>query len=676
MYGRIAVSTLILLAVALAAPAASSAQLAAGPIATPNGNVLFTKVLTAGQYSWSMTGMPDIDQIRTADAPNGHPGLPNQGSMWCVPTTGMNILAYLAGLGFSPGVASKDWTAAANYDEMTAELDQLGDEMDTDPQKGTGGQGYIDAMTERLDDAGVTKGKGVLGSLQQISYSLDPNWQGASVREMALAGLDGSLVAAGIGFYADENAAGQGAVKRRTGGHFMTAVGASGSLFNTGATIQVRDPATPSFSHSYQSAYATNPHAVVPITRKVVWKGNDNKDHYATVNVGTWDGSQTTLFEGYYKVVPTTYWVGLGKDLVAIRPYDLLPGPEPDPLRKVYDLPGDQPPIAVALSAASTNPAVLLKGGRGVLSLNPVTGQTKRLGNVAGARALAFGGPEQTLFVASARKLVALDGITHKLLASRKLSAPVEALAFDEQRGRLIAADDDRLRFFDVDLKQRGLRRLPAVQGSARLAMAVGPEGGLALSSGKGALTSKTSVKPANRLAALKRRSLGDGSVKGLAIDDAGRLIVARAGRVQFFGSDGRRLRSLSLPGRADSLLAMTRSFTNVDPELLRPTLDFLPGPPPAPLPPPPPPPPLADLIVITTGPRQVAVRNQGTAAAGPFTVSASSGATTSFPFAGLAAGATSDSIVVPLTSGQVVTADAGGQVAESNETNNTLSVP
>jgi len=81
----------------------------------------------------------------------------------------------------------------------------------------------------------------------------------------------------------------------------MTAVGASGSLSSTSATIEVRDLATPNFSHSYQST-----------------------------------------------------------------------------------------------SAANTNPAVLVKGGRGVLSLNPLTGKTKQIASVAGARAIAFGGPEQT----------------------------------------------------------------------------------------------------------------------------------------------------------------------------------------------------------------------------------------------------------------------------------------
>jgi hypothetical protein len=112
-------------------------------------------------------------------------------------------------------------------------------------------------------------------------------------------------------------------------------------------------------------------------------------------------------------------------------------------------------------------------------------------------------------------------------------------------------------------------------------------------------------------------------------------------------------------------------------------SFDSDPPPPPVPPPnnePPPPPPPGptgdADLIVTRLLINEVTVKNQGTAAAGPFTVTVYNGSTVrdSVPFAGLAPGA---SATMTYTSGScegnwTAVADSGNVVPESNEGNNT----
>ena len=111
----------------------------------------------------------------------------------------------------------------------------------------------------------------------------------------------------------------------------------------------------------------------------------------------------------------------------------------------------------------------------------------------------------------------------------------------------------------------------------------------------------------------------------------------------------------------------------------------FASDPPPPPVPPPnnnppptPPPGPAgdADLIVTHLTIGDVTVKNQGTAAAGPFTVTVYNGSTPrdSVQFAGLAAGA---SATMTYTSGScegnwAAVADSGNVVPESNEDNNT----
>ena len=115
-------------------------------------------------------------------------------------------------------------------------------------------------------------------------------------------------------------------------------------------------------------------------------------------------------------------------------------------------------------------------------------------------------------------------------------------------------------------------------------------------------------------------------------------------------------------------------------------SFDVDPPPPPVPPPnnePPPPPPPgpsgNADLIVTSFTPNSVTVKNQGTAATGPFTTTVFQGSTVraTVPFAGLAAGAsatmnyTSNGGIICEGTWSAV-ADSSNVVPESNEGNNT----
>jgi CARDB/PLAT/LH2 domain len=134
-----------------------------------------------------------------------------------------------------------------------------------------------------------------------------------------------------------------------------------------------------------------------------------------------------------------------------------------------------------------------------------------------------------------------------------------------------------------------------------------------------------------------------------------------------------------------DSRARMNWRLTTVDPQ----PATIAPAPPPPapqpappppdptlPPPPPPPPPPLPDLQITAFNLMGFTVANAGAGAAGPFIVSVSF--TSNHSFAGLAAGA---SIVQPALiqcfggTTYTATADSAGQVAESNESNNAVSI-
>lgn len=575
--------------------AADPAAAGIGPVG-PNGQIAFeTQVsVAANSFSWSLTGVPDIDQVRGADAATGKVGLPNNGKMWCLPTAGMNALAYLADFGYNTGVASKDWSLPENYSEMSTELADFGTEMGTDPVGGTGGSKLIEAMTARLEAAGtIAKSFEAPGVIQFVNYTEGGGWQGPSAQQMALAGLDGAVAFPMIGFYADEpDPDGVGIVKRRKGGHMMTGVGASGLLDSPAATatLRVRDPATLYAVNTVQTPYATDPHTVTDATYKFIWFDKDaNVDKTGDRTRGQWDGSETTLWEGYLKIVPNSTWVSFGDKLKRFA-YELVP---PGPGPQLFDVPGKGAVSALALSAATPAPAYLVKGSSQVRSLNPVTGESTNLAKVKGAAELVFGGDSQRLFVAGARKLVALDGVSGEVLSSQRMKKPLAALAFDEGTDQLVGvtAGGGKLRLFDQNLSPRGARSIAGLGGKGEPLLAIGADGGLLLGkSGSSAVFSAKLKTPAgasataarSRSLGLKRRFRLKDDIDGLVVDDQGRILVAQGGKLRVFNRKGRTLKS-RFRGRASTVLAVTRSYSNADPLQQQPTVDFLPLPDPRP---------------------------------------------------------------------------------------------
>ena len=51
-------------------------------------------------YSFHRYDVPDLDQYRSSSADSTIPGLPNNGAMYCVPTSAVNWMAYIANHGY------------------------------------------------------------------------------------------------------------------------------------------------------------------------------------------------------------------------------------------------------------------------------------------------------------------------------------------------------------------------------------------------------------------------------------------------------------------------------------------------------------------------------------------------------------------------------------------------
>ncbi len=101
------------------------------------------------QCNINIPGVPDFDQKRATAS--GVPGLPNDGAMYCVPTSATDWFAYIANHG-APEVLDgpRDWQSQDNYDFVTDRIKHIGELMSTDVEGGTTGLGPITGLVSHL----------------------------------------------------------------------------------------------------------------------------------------------------------------------------------------------------------------------------------------------------------------------------------------------------------------------------------------------------------------------------------------------------------------------------------------------------------------------------------------------------------------------------------------------
>ena len=97
-------------------------------VSNAHAEVNYRYYVNAGTYGYNILHMPDFDQRRMQVGEVS--GLPNNGSMYCAPTSIMNICAYIADHGY-PSVppedynwqSSRHWGPELQRAEQSASLD-------------------------------------------------------------------------------------------------------------------------------------------------------------------------------------------------------------------------------------------------------------------------------------------------------------------------------------------------------------------------------------------------------------------------------------------------------------------------------------------------------------------------------------------------------------------------
>ena len=186
--------------------------------------------IDANNFNVKLSELPDLDQFRSSE---GSFALPGNGGAHCVPTSAINLMAYIANHGFPQvGPGPGNWQLQSKYFEAGLAILTMGQFMDTDPVDGTGGADGLDGLKSWLNGH---------PEFTATTYSAASNYA-PQLSEMAQVLINGGLVNLCYGRYDEIGTFGSIPIIQRDGGHCVTLsrATASGEQY----VCWVRDPAS------------------------------------------------------------------------------------------------------------------------------------------------------------------------------------------------------------------------------------------------------------------------------------------------------------------------------------------------------------------------------------------------------------------------------------------------
>jgi streptogramin lyase len=558
------------LSVAIAAAVTLGLNVALSRAALPTypaciNQATLTPVPNGVHFEYQICQVPDIDQVRTGSISPLIFGLPNEGKMYCLPTSAMNWIAYIANHGYPqvqpfPG----DWelgppTNTDVYNLMSLQLSSLGGVMKTDPFNGTSGDNAQKGLQEWLD----TDAPGhfvVSNYYAKGSYS-------PQLHHMGIAASMGALIMPVVGWYT--NADGSGTHIRK-GGHMVSLVGASGDNGGSGTSkMTIHDPARPKAnSSSTQSPFSPEEYDVDEVAGDFGYEDSDGVAHTKYRTQGRVAGYGSGYLDGYLMISPKFGLTASENTIIKLNFHHLLGVAQQS--ETVFQSATGGKVIDLAVHPEGAAHPYLIEGSDAVWMLDTIANVSRQIAAVEKPKRIVFGGREQSLYVLGAKEIVKLDrnGVPQR---RRPLRTPVDAVAFDESRGRLVGVTQGArgLVFFDEDLTAVGGATLPGDAGEGRISLGVNPKDGTMWLHRDGSSSLLRLRSDRDRLEKAEVRLEGAGAM-GLYVDERGSLFVNEGGRLASFNQDGRRIERAHFTGRAvGGILRMLQPFSNFDPSTM-----------------------------------------------------------------------------------------------------------
>ena len=524
----------------------------------------YSIVTQGAKFNYRICHVPDIDQLR---APGSSPlvfGLPEDGKMYCAPTAAMNWVTYIANHGYPqlqpyPG----NWQLGPPgdpgvYNAMSMGLISMGSVMKTDPTTGTGGYDAEKGLQEWLD---VNVPGQFVVSHFYASGSYSPTFAA-----MAISAISGKLVIPVLGWYSNP---GSDLPHIRDGGHVVSLVAATqDDAASVDPVMGIRDPANDN-QLTTQSPFATDSYNITNVYGTFGYEDKNGVTHTYKRTQSRVMGYGSGYLDEYFTISPKFGLTASDDSLILIKLINLLGQDQPERLTFTSSTGGKISDLAV--HPELTKHPYLVEGSNTIWQVDTLTGQSSSFAVVDNPRRIVFGGPKQSLFALLPRHLISLDrdGVQQRRAL---LPTPLDAIAFDESKKRLVGVSRDarRLFFFDTDLNPTGAVALPAVPDNGRLSLSVNPTDGtiwLRSDASPGLLRLRSDGE---RLEAMEVRLEAVRDSVGLYVDERGHLFVSEDGILAEFDSDGRRVMRSPFSGKpAGAILQMLRLFSNFDPETM-----------------------------------------------------------------------------------------------------------
>jgi len=388
----------------------------------------------SGQCNWYLNGVPDFDQRRTA--------LPNNGSMYCVPTSAVNLMAYVSNHGVPSAMSGpRSWQSQSNYSFVNGRLSLMGAMMGTSPTGGTtGGNGRAGLNFYLLTNAP--------GRFTTSYY-----YGNFGVSSLSYHWAVGHLVNVCYGYY-PVNGSGR---YSRDGGHCVTLTGLI-NFCNSTYTLRWRDPANDSANLTTQSTFANKSSSASSQTFIAT-------DGLPRTRIRLWDlGTTSTTrryLDTYFTINPLVCLSGgvsRTNTLMVHRPVQITGQTPPS---SEVNIPGDVPAIQIALDAEQLNAYFVtsrpLIRQQKVFKYEMATGQMTELFSTNNFFQIVTGRFGE-LFVygdGSVRKYD-VSGPSPVLRQTLTPLASFDAMTYDDTRSELVAVTDTgRLVRYHDDLSQQ-----------------------------------------------------------------------------------------------------------------------------------------------------------------------------------------------------------------------------
>ncbi|MEC9374239.1 MAG: hypothetical protein VYC34_10365 [Planctomycetota bacterium] len=426
-----------------ALPLACAAAVTLTAAAAPSHAAVQAAWADAQTWTYRITEMPDFDQRRTSGG--GAFGLPNDGAMYCVPTSQMNIICYIANHGFPQviSIGAQPWQSQSVYNAVGINLLSLGSLMSTHPTDGTGGVGWSFGT------------KVWLGPLFVVSHYYANGNYAPNHDSITAAALQGGLVTFAYGRYDVVGSLGAIPIIDRTGGHVVTLARSARSGSNR--VLEVRDPADTSDSLTSQSQFGNREYELV-IPRLVATSNSFASVKLMTeigVNAGPAGSSNRYIDE--YMVVKPKYGLALTQNSTVIE--EVYPGLFAG---FQFQIEPKFPVEAGVFTDAVINPdytgawaIVETDGLSQVVNICSISREQKVLNFIEEAESLVFG-RNRRLYIMDGRILrcINIDIDVPKEEGEVFPPAPVTRLAFDDANDQviLLSPQENVIMKYDADL--------------------------------------------------------------------------------------------------------------------------------------------------------------------------------------------------------------------------------